>query len=213
MIRTAIQIIEQNDYFMELSGSNKARLAEICIPKNLKKKEHIFLEGDKGYALYFCAEGAVQLYKTSETGQEVVLKVVRPGELFGEVVLFEKDRYPASAVALEESRVFLMPKIQFHCLLEDPEFRNEFISILMQKMRYLAEKIQYLTSCDVEERFRRFIRDQYGSRDAFSIDLSKKDIAAAIGTTPESLSRLIDRMKKEGKMTWTGRKITLHRSA
>jgi len=207
----AIRIIEQNDYFKGLSGSSKARLADLCVPRTLEKKEHVFLEGDKGHSLYLCAEGAIQLFKTSESGQEVVLKVIRSGELFGEVILFEKDRYPASAVALEKSRVYLMPKIQFHCLLENSEFRNDFISILMQKMRYLAEKIQYLTVYDVEERFRRFLRDQFGNRDVFLVDLSKKDIAAAIGTTPETLSRLIDRMKKEGKMTWEGRTITVRK--
>ncbi len=211
MVYPAIRIIEQNDYFRGLSGSSKARLADICVPKVLGKKEHVFLEGDKGYSLYLCAEGAIQLFKTSEGGQDVVLKVIRPGELFGEVILFEKGRYPASAVALEKSRVYLMPKIRFHCLLEDPEFRNDFISILMQKMRYLTEKIQYLTAYDVEERFWRFLQDQFGNRDAFSVDLSKKDIAAAIGTTPETLSRLIDRLKKEGKMTWEERKIVVHR--
>ena len=202
-------IIAQNSYFRELSDSNKTRLVEICVPRMLEKKEHVFIEGNKGHALYLCAEGTVQLYKTSEGGQDVVLKVIRPGELFGEVILFEKDRYPASAKALEKGLVYLMPKVQFHCLLENAEFRNDFISILMQKMRYLAEKIQYLTVYDVEARFWQFIQDQYGSRKMFSVHMSKKDIAAAIGSTPETFSRLVLRLKKEGKLKWEGKKITI----
>lgn len=204
-----VRIIEKNDYFKDLGRENKALLAGIAVPKRYKKKETVFLEGDKGHALYLCAEGSFQLYKTSETGHDVVLKVIRPGEMFGEVILFERDRYPASASALEPSVLYLLPKIQFHCLLENGEFRNDFISILMQKMRYLAERIQTLTVHDVEDRFWKFLADHFGGQKTFSVKISKKDMAAAIGTTPETLSRLIVRLKKEGKIRWEGKRITL----
>jgi CRP-like cAMP-binding protein len=206
---SVVQIIEKNDYFMDLSRQNKALLAGIAVPRRLKKKETVFLEGDRGHALFLCAEGAVQLAKTSQSGQDVVIKVVRPGEVFGEVILFEKDRYPVSALALENTLVYLLPKIQFHCLLENGEFRNDFISILMQKMRYLAERIQFLTVHDVEDRFWKFLKEHFEGRKSFSAGLSKKDMAAAIGTTPETFSRLVLRLKKEGKLGWEGKKVTI----
>ena len=56
-----ISVIEQADYFKNLSSQNKRRLAEICLLKNLNKKEILFLEGDRGYALYLCALGSIQL--------------------------------------------------------------------------------------------------------------------------------------------------------
>jgi CRP/FNR family transcriptional regulator len=204
-----VKIIEKNDYFKDLNRENKALLAEIAVPRRLKKRETVFMEGDKGHALFLCAEGAVQLVKTSQNGQEVVIKVVGPGEVFGEVILFGKDRYPASASALENTLVYLLPKIQFHCLLENGEFRNDFISILLQKMRYLAERIQYLTAHDVEDRFWKFLTEHYGGRKSFAVSLSKKDMSAAVGTTPETFSRLVLRLKNEGKLKWEGKKITI----
>jgi CRP-like cAMP-binding protein len=203
------RIIEKNDYFRGLSRGNKALLADIAVPRRLKKKETVFMQGDRGHALYLCAEGAVQLFKTSQSGQDVVIKVVGPGEVFGEVVLFEKDSYPASAAALENALVYLLPKIQFHCLLENGEFRKDFISILMQKMRYLAERIQYLTVHDVEDRFWKFLKEHYGGKDSFTVPFSKKDMAAAIGTTPETFSRLILRLKNERKIKWEGKRVTV----
>ncbi len=206
---SVFRIIEKNDYFRGLSRENKALLAEIAVPRRLKKKETVFMQGDRGHALYLCAEGAVQLFKTSQSGQDAVIKVIGPGEVFGEVVLFEKDGYPVSATALENALVYLLPKIQFHCLLENGEFRNDFISILMQKMRYLAERIQYLTVHDVEDRFWKFLKEHYGGKDSFIVPFSKKDMAAAIGTTPETFSRLILRLKNERRIEWEGKRVTI----
>jgi len=128
--------------------------------------------------------------------------------LFAEVILFEKDRYPVSAMALEAGLVYMLPTVQFDCLLQDPDFRNDFMANLMGKLRYLAEQVQYLTAFDVEARLFRFLKEQSGGMQTFQCNLSKKDVAAAIGATPETLSRLLLRLKKEEKLVWEGKKIT-----
>jgi CRP-like cAMP-binding protein len=198
-------ILSQSDFFRTLNSANRKRLAEICLLKNFKKRELLFIEGDKAHALYLCIRGSIQLYKMSADGQEVVIKVIRPGELFAEAVLFEMDRYPVSAVALEPGQVYMLPRAQFHCLLENSDFRSDFLANLMGKLRYLTEQVQSLTSSDVETRLFRFLKEQYKDRKEIKINLSKKDVAAAIGTTPETLSRLLVKLKKENKLIWEGK--------
>lgn len=202
-------ILSQTPLFQSLTETHKKQLADICIPKPLKKKEMLFNEGDKGSALYLCLKGSIQLFKTSEDGQDVVIRVISPGELFGEVILFEKDRYPVTAVALEDCLVAMISKIQFDCLLEDAPFRKDFIASLMGKLRFLTQQIQLLTSQDVETRLFSFLKAHYGSSGTIHTALSKKDIAAAIGTTPETLSRLIKKLEKEGRLSWDGKTIRL----
>lgn len=201
-------ILNQIQFFEDLSGESRNVLAGICIPKQLKKKEILFLEGDKGFSVYILTVGIIQLYKTSPEGREIVIKVVKPGEMFAEVILFEENRYPVSAVALVRSKLLLIPKHQFTCLLENEKFRIEFIGSMMKKMRYLADQIKYLTSTDVEERLLMFLKEQFGEFDETVCQLSKKDVAAAIGTTPETLSRILLRLKKEGVLIWEGSKIS-----
>jgi len=104
----------------------------------------------------------------------------------------------------------MIPKHQFYCLLADENFRNEFIGTLMKKMRFLADQIRYLTSHDVEDRLLMFLEDQYGRLERIKCSLSKKAVAAAIGTTPETLSRLLLRLKSEGKLHWQDSKITVN---
>jgi len=88
--------------FENISRKSKAALADICLQKILQNKEILFIEGDKGYSLYILVSGNIQLYKTTPDGKEVVIKVVKPGELFGEVILFEQAEYPVTAIALKE---------------------------------------------------------------------------------------------------------------
>ncbi|MBA7578249.1 hypothetical protein ES708_20111 [subsurface metagenome] len=81
--------------------------------------------------------------------------------------------------------------------------------MLMRKQRYLADRILFLTGHDVEERFFYFLEEQYGRKGEYRILMSKKDIAAAIGTIPETFSRLLLRLKQEQKLRWEGENLYL----
>jgi len=203
------KVLKQSDYFKGLSEENLRALSHICIPKKIPKRCFLFHEGQKGHAMYLLVYGTVQVFKSSPEGREVVIKVINSGELFAEVVMFEETHYPASAVALTDSLVILLPKHQVHCLLVNEEFRNDFINMLMKKQRHLVGRILYMTAHDVEERFFLFLREQYGRKSEYTIILSKKDIAAAIGTNPETLSRLILRLKNEKGITWENKCLKL----
>jgi CRP/FNR family transcriptional regulator len=203
------EILSRSSLFENISVSSMQALADICLPKNLKKKERLFIEGDKAFFLYVLVTGGMRLYKTSPDGRDVVIKVVKPGEMFAEAILFESDRYPVSAVAVATSYVYQIPKHQFNCLLEKADFRNDFLRNLMLKLRFLAEQIQHLTLHDAEERLRLFIRQQYGRSGQVFANMSKKDMASAIGAAPETFSRLLQRLNKEDKLSWVGGAIKI----
>jgi CRP/FNR family transcriptional regulator len=202
-------LLEHSDFFKGVSPKSKQALVGICIKRSLHKNEPIFAEGDAGHTLYLLASGNVRIYKSTTDGRETVIKVIGPGEIFAEVVLFERDVYPASAVALKSGVVYELPKRQFYDLLSDNDFRNDFIRMLMKKQRYLAEKLHAVTAYDVEERFVRFLIEHYGKKDEYRILLSKKDVASAIGTIPETLSRLLNRMQRDGKVLVDGKTIKM----
>jgi CRP-like cAMP-binding protein len=80
---------------------------------------------------------------------------------------------------------------------------------LIKKLRYLTRQIRYLSIADIEERFFIFLEDIHGRQEKIHCTVSKKDIAASIGTTPESLSRLLARLKARGVCTWEGEYINI----
>ncbi len=201
--------INESPFFRGLSEEHRRGLSDICALKSVKKRDYLFHEGEKGSSMFLLVDGNIQLHKNTEDGREVVIRVVKPGEVFAEVVLFEKERYPVSARAVTHAKILVFPREGIHRLLAEEGFRNDFIALLMAKQRYLAERIQELTTKDVEHRFFTFLRSQYGEKETIHTPLSKKDIAAAIGTTPESLSRLILRLHEDKIIDWQGKEIRI----
>ncbi len=207
-----VELLSRTNLFESITDKSREALADICVQKNLLKKETLFREGEKGSAMYILITGNIQLHKIGPEGQEIVIRVIKPSELFAEVILFQQDKYPVTAVALKNSSVFMIPKDKFIRLLNDEYFARDFFSTLMKKMRYLAKKIQYLSSHDVEDRLFMFLEEQYGAQERITPAISKKDIATAIGTAPETLSRLLLRLRNENKMIWEGNAISIPKS-
>ena len=159
--------------------------------------------------MFLLARGRISLHKLSRDGREIVIKVIKPGEVFAEVTLFEKKFYPVTAVALTEVLVLKLLRRDLLDMLRQEDFRNDFIAMLLRKQRYLADKIQQLTSQDVEERLRAFLIEQYGKREQIQAEINKKQLAAAIGATPETLSRLLQDLKNRKCLTWKQGTITI----
>lgn len=201
------ELIRTAKFFSGLSEAACKRLAELSRRRTVARRDLLFMEGAEGKAVYLLTSGSIQLVKTNLDGRETVIKTVKEGELFAEVILFEKPRYPVTALACTEAEVIELPRAGFLKLLDEQDFRNEFMAMLMHKQRYLAERIQQLTSMDVEARFVEFLREHYGEVRRITPGLPKKDIASAIGATPETFSRLLQKMEKRGGFTWKGKSI------
>jgi CRP-like cAMP-binding protein len=201
--------LDRNRLFGGLEDRHKASIAAISTRKEIGKRELLFFEGQKAKWVCILESGAIQLVKTSQDGREVVIRTVEEGEVFAEAVLFEQDRYPVTAKVLSQSVVHLVPKTAFLSLLDDRAFRDDFIATLMRRLHYLAERILDLTTASVEERFFGFLLARYGAKESYTIELSKKDIAAAIGVAPETLSRLLLRLTDSGTIAWHGSELVL----
>ena len=194
--------LKNTELFSNLGGISLARLSAGCTKKTVETGRFIFHEGDEGNNFFLLVSGKARVYKNSRDGKEVTVKIISPGEIFGEVILFENSIYPANCTAVETSDVLSISKKTFLDLLSDSTFAADFFGILIGKMRYLNERILYLSALDVEERFFSFIRSNYGIHDSYTISLIKKDIASAIGTIPETFSRMLARLKKSGLARW-----------
>lgn len=194
--------------FSGLAPRHLDRLAESVSRRTLPKRGILFHEGEPGRAMYILTAGRIQLHKTDPEGRETVIKILQPGESFAEVVLFEQNRYPVTALALAAAEVLEIDREVLRASLNEESFRMAFLGSLMGRLRYLTRRLAGLGSGDVRSRFRAFLREQYGAQNTIICDLARKDLAAAIGTTPETLSRLLLTLKREGRLTWKGRTIT-----
>ena len=203
MVISTEKFLEHVEFFSGLSDQSRKRIAGICAAREIEKKAVLFREGDPGHSVFFLVHGNVQLSKSGPDGKGVIIRVLKDGDMFGEVVLFEKGAYPVTATVMRKSLLLLLPKAEFISALDDERFRAEFLASMMRKMRYLAEKIKYLSLHDVDDRFRLFLVEQYGRKPLLKPSISKKEIAAAIAATPETFSRLLNRLTSEKLISWT----------
>lgn len=196
------KILDHARFFEGISRASKESLARFCLPVERQKHTALFREGDAGEAMFLLARGRISLHKLSPEGAEIVIKVLKPGEVFAEVILFEQKRYPVTAVPLTDILVFRLLRRDLLDLLRQEDFRNDFIAMLLRKQRYLTDKIQQLTSQDVAQRLRAFLIEQYGEQERIQAEINKKQLAAAIGATPETLSRLLQDLKQRRLLIW-----------
>jgi CRP/FNR family transcriptional regulator len=197
-----INNLKQIDLFKNLDRPALNSLSQRAESHALKPKDILFNEGLEGSHFYILLEGMVRLFKMSFEGKESTIKIIYPGEFFAEAILYGRTKYPVSAIAIEPSKIIGIHRKSFRDMLEYAESRNIFISGIFDKLRYLIDQIHYISSMDVEERFFRFILSNYGKNYKYKISIPKKELASAIGTIPETFSRLILRLTKMGIIAW-----------
>lgn len=201
--------IANTDFFNGLPEDCCRMIAEHVSLQSIDKGTMLFSEGEEGHIIYILASGMIRLSKMTEDGAESVVRLIKPGDMFAEVILFESSRYPVTATAIAPSQVAGIHCVHIHSLLENRSFRTHFIAHLFRKQRQLTSRLQELTSLNIRDRFFLFLRSHFGTTDTMHITLSKKEMAAAIGITPESFSRLIKQLKEGQFIKWQGKELII----
>ena len=187
-----------------LSASQQRDVLGAGHDKTLGKGEVLFHEQDPADAMYAVITGQMKLVRYSPGGKEMLLHLVGPGETFAEAALFGSRTYPATAVALTETRLWCLPRQRLEDLVRrSPELGLALVGSISLWTRKLAAKLELLTQRRVEERLAVYVIGRARGQDlrsgaAISLTEPKNLIAAQCGTAPEVLSRTFRRLEEEG---------------
>ena len=199
--------------FSGLSGEQYDALARIGVRRSSRKGERIFSEGDEGTGFYVVVTGRVKISKVSAEGKEQILHFFGPGESFGEVSVFTGQGFPADAVAAAQTALLFFPRTSFIALIRnDPALALNMLAQLSQRLRQFAGLIEDLSLKEVPERLAKYLlylsgRD--GDAGAAELDVSKGQLASLLGTIPETLSRILTKMNRQGLIHSRGAQITI----
>ena len=195
------------------SGLSKLVLEELATSSRFvsyEKGTDIFLEGDPPIGMFIVAEGAVKIYKFSPKGKEQVLTVEKPPGLIAELPLFDGLPYPASALALEDSKMLLIPREAFERVLKrHPELALTIIRNMSLRLRHLVSLIEEISFLEVPQRLARYLLSSSGGKDEFTIPHTNAEIAGIIGTVRELVSRNLTRFSKEGIIELEGKNVRI----
>jgi CRP/FNR family transcriptional regulator len=205
--------------FAGLPPADLKNVAAITVPKPLAKGDYLFREGDPARGFYVVQQGAINVHRVGASGKEQVIHVFRAGESFAEATLATETGYPANARAIEPSQVLLVQKQDFIALLRrQPELALRMLGSMSQHLRVLVGLLDDLTLKDVETRLANWLVKRCpdpASTQPVDIELTmtKRVLAAELGTVSETFSRTLAKFREQGLVTGRGRVLTVHAPA
>ena len=211
-------MLEEMPILSSLSQSDWEKVKHLFIEKHFGKDEYIFFEGDPSSWIGVVLEGRVKMIKHSENGKDVVLDLIAPGEMLGELAAFNGEPYPATAQAMEPTVVAIIHQDDYLRLLKQyPALALRMIEELGRRLREAQETIKSMAVERVERRIARILlklaaTTGLSSEEGIVIEmpLTRQDIAEMAGTTVETAIRTMSKFRKKGLVrTERGRVIIL----
>ena len=184
---------------------NLATLSADRKPHAVPRKQIIYAEGDEATRLYFVQAGRVKTSKTTATGKELITGLYQTGDFFGYKALLEGIVHHDSAVAVDDSTLLYIPANDFtQLLLRNPDVSQQFVRLLASRVRKQENLLLDMAYNSLRKRVADtllLLHEQQRALDPTAdplIQLSRDDMAALIGTAPESLSRTLSEFRQDG---------------
>lgn len=179
-----------------------------------KAGQTIFSEGEPVRAFYSVCRGAVKIYRLSPDGREQVLHHRREGHTFAEAAVLSMPRYPAHAVAVEDSELIEIGAERFLALFRaEPRLAAAMVSSLSMWLISLTERVEELSLASASARFAHYLlrlpSHVEGGLVVLELPLAKKELAAHLAITPETISRLLRRWQDARLLRSDGRRLEI----
>ena len=185
--------------FSALDDEASATLRESMIPVKVSKGSTLFKEGDAGDRLYVVVEGKLKLGTTSADGRENLLSILGPGEMFGELSLFDPGPRTATATAVTDARLLSLSNDKvIGWVTQHPKVSLQLLGRLAQRLRRSNEVLADLVFSDVPGRVAKAIMDlgnRFGVQkdDGLHVnhDLTQEELAQLVGASRETVNKAL----------------------
>ena len=198
---TAEDCVELVSIFENLSKADKETIATLVTHHHYKSGEYLFSAGDAADSLIIVAHGQAKVFQMSANGKEQMLRILQTGDFDGEAALFSNTDHNSYAEALMDTAVCQITRNDFQKLMkETPELAVNMVNALGRRIGQLEQQTTEVTTASVESRLANYLLETSAGLDddVFTLPLKKKDIATYLGTTPETISRKLTSLAKQG---------------
>ncbi|MGH2451970.1 MAG: Crp/Fnr family transcriptional regulator [Candidatus Limnocylindria bacterium] len=198
--------------FARLAEPELLELARRVRLKSFRRAETIFRKDDQGTHLYLVLEGSVKIALPGEYGQEALVALVRTGEFFGELALFDRSPRSATAMAMEDTRAALLASDDFISFLEThPAAVRIVLETLARTIRRLSDRVEDLVFLDVPSRVAKYLLDlaQVNGAQDLELTLTQDELAAFIGASRVSVNRVLGDLERRELITIRRRRIAI----
>jgi CRP/FNR family transcriptional regulator len=201
--------------FAGLPPPDLESIAEVTVLKSLAKGEYLFREGSPAVGFYIVQHGSVNVHRVNAAGKEQIIHIFRTGDSFAEVALASDKGYPADARVLEPTHVLLVQKDGILALLRrQPELALRMLGSMSSHLRVLVGQLEDLTLKDVETRLANWLVKKCPNLQSdqpvrIELAMTKRVLAAELGTVSETLSRTLAKFREQKLLTVKGKTIVV----
>lgn len=203
--------------FSELSDPDIGSLARLATRRRFPRDTVVFFENEEGDTFFMIVEGRIKVTILGDDGREIILSVLGPGDFFGEMALLDNEPRSATTIAVEETELLTLQRVDFQSVLADNRsITSALIKVLTARLRRANHQISTLALLDVYGRVARVILDMAreegkrlkDGRIAFR-RATHQEIANRIGTTRETVTRMLKDLERQGLINVDGKEIVL----
>ena len=205
-----LEVLKSIPYFSNLSLAELESIRKLVFEKTAGRGEMVLFEGEPAGNLYFVASGAVKVFKTSAEGKEQILSIVRPGESFNDVPIFDGGPNPASARTMGPVLLYGIKKIDMKAILRDhPQVAWNVIEVLAERVRHLVSLVEDLSFKHVIGRVARILLEHVGGTTGGGTRLTQQEMAAMAGTAREVVGRSLKALEEKGAIKMDRHRIII----
>ncbi|MCK9519663.1 MAG: Crp/Fnr family transcriptional regulator [Dehalococcoidia bacterium] len=206
MTPASIDDVRKVAYFQQLDDERAKRFARELVVRQYRPRERILTEGDQCEGFFLLRSGRARIFRTGPEGREQILRLLQPGDTFGEVPVFDGESNPASVEAIEPAEAVLFPTHAVNALVdEDPQVAKVMLRHIARRLRGFTELVEQISLQTVQNRLARYLyfaarEEGIETEDGIRIprSITQQDLAALVGTVREVVGRTLRAMEEEG---------------
>jgi CRP/FNR family transcriptional regulator, cyclic AMP receptor protein len=180
------------ELFADLNGDELVRLAASASSRRLYRNDVLFGEGDVADELFVMLSGRVGIANRSPEGRESLVALMEPGDVFGEMGLFDHTGRSAQARALEPSEVLAIPYAPVrHIYQNRPALLWGVVRLLAGRVRSMDEALADAVFLDVTGRTAKRLLELAGDDDEFVLPVTQEELAGMVGASRERVNKAI----------------------
>lgn len=213
-----IDLLRRVPVFAGLSKTDIMRVAEVAVPRHFDAGEIVFREGDDSSTCYVVRSGLARAIREHSDGRSITLSNFGPGDIFGELAMFDNERRSATVDTLEDTDAIAILGGDMRRLMSDnPEIAVKLIGALAQRLRATNERLARQSFQTVQSRVAAVLaqmvqaaRDDGAGDGDVLITSTQADLAQLAGSSRESASRFLAVLERAGVITQGRGKLTVH---
>ena len=212
-----VQFLAEIPLFAMLEEEQLFELVRASRSRTLPKGSVLFFQDDPADGFYVVRSGSVAILLTSPNGSELILGEIRPGEFFGDLALVTGEPRSATATTMLKSELIIVPGGHFLDLLDgSPEMTRLLLTLTFERLYTSTQREGALAFLDAPARLARVLLEleKYSAAPAGYVTISQNDLARRIGSTRQTVAKILGRWRRAGwLLTGRGRIVLLDQAA